>query len=76
MATHEIVQLLLSMIQIDINSTDKRNWTPLSWVAENGHKPVVKLFIGTDKIEIHRYDMNCRTPLSWASAYGHEKVIR
>jgi hypothetical protein len=39
-------KLLLAMDSADVDSRDnKYDRTPLSWVAENGHKPVVKLLL-------------------------------
>lgn len=50
--------------------------TPLSWVAENGHVPVVEQLIATGQIEIDSEDRCGMRPLIWAAKEGHATVAQ
>jgi hypothetical protein len=43
-----VARLLLARADIEVNSKDSIDWTPLSWDAENGHEAVVKLLQSHD----------------------------
>ncbi|KAN0079531.1 hypothetical protein V8E54_004745 [Elaphomyces granulatus] len=59
----------------DVESTDERGRTPLSWAAEKGHEAVVKLLLDKNA-DIESDDNICRTPLAWAAENGHEAVVK
>jgi ankyrin repeat protein len=48
-----VVKLLLANDYVNLGSKDLYNWTPLLWVARNGHEAVMKLLF---KIVVVRHD--------------------
>jgi ankyrin repeat protein len=70
------MQLLLEKgAEIDLKDTEYGR-TPLSWVAENGHKAVIQLLLEKGA-EIDSKDKRYgRTPLSWAAKNGRKAVIQ
>ncbi|KAJ1705306.1 hypothetical protein NYO67_12541 [Aspergillus flavus] len=59
----------------DLECTNERGWTPLTYAACLGHKDVVRLLLekGADfDNDDHPYG---RTPVIWAAMNGHEDVV-
>ncbi|KAI9772157.1 MAG: hypothetical protein M1839_002528, partial [Geoglossum umbratile] len=75
---HEaVVELLLAMRKVDVDSKNKYGQTPLSWAAESGHEAVAELLLATGKVDVDSKDSNGgRTPLSWAARNGHEAMVK
>jgi hypothetical protein len=74
MALKAVVWLLLYKGAAD-REVDSNGQTPVFFVAERGHEPVVRLLL--DKIvTIDKEDSNGRTPLLWAARESHEAVMR
>ena len=57
-----MVKLFIGM-NIDFNSKDSDERTPLSWAAEGGHEAVVKLLLETGKVDVDLEDLKRRTQL-------------
>jgi hypothetical protein len=70
-----ILTFLCALGQLDVESKDKFNRTPLSWAAEKGHEAVVKLLLEKGA-ELEAKDKDGRTPLLWAAKNGHEAVVK
>jgi ankyrin repeat protein len=51
-----VVQLLIATGEVDIDSNDKDNRTPLWWAAERGYETIVKLLIVTGRVGIDLKD--------------------
>jgi hypothetical protein len=71
---------LVSNLLIDIGWTEssiesKRDQTPLSLAAQNGHVALVKLLLDTGKVEVDAKVHGDRTPLSLAAENGHVAVV-
>jgi hypothetical protein len=75
---HEaVVRLLVEREDVEADSKDNHNQTPLSWAAENGHEAVVRLLVEREDVEADSKDMIYgRTPLSWAAKSGRVAVVR
>ncbi|KAI9666582.1 MAG: hypothetical protein M1821_004518 [Bathelium mastoideum] len=73
-----IVQLLLEMSQVDVDSKDtEEGRTPLSWATENGHEGIVQLLLKTGQVDVDSKDTkDGRTPLSWAAENGHQGIVQ
>jgi ankyrin repeat protein len=70
-----IVRLLLATGNVDLNSKDVHDRTPLSYAAHNGSEVIVKLLLGTNRVEIDTKDKLGRTPMCWAAEYGHKEIV-
>ncbi|KUL85707.1 hypothetical protein ZTR_08454 [Talaromyces verruculosus] len=54
----------------------RRERTPLSRAAEEGHETLVKLLIETGKVDVDWRDQRTWRPLSWAVEGGHWAVVK
>ena len=72
----EIVRLLLTRDDVDMNSKDKNGRSPLSYAAENRHLGVVQLFLAQVGIDVDAKDGYGRSPLSHAARNGHLGVVQ
>ncbi|KFX88299.1 hypothetical protein V490_07728 [Pseudogymnoascus sp. VKM F-3557] len=61
---------------ININTTDKYGWTPLSLAARDGHEALLKSLLDSDVVGVDAKNSEERTPLSLAAENGHEAVVR
>ncbi|KAF7898861.1 uncharacterized protein EAF01_008074 [Botrytis porri] len=74
---HEkVVNLLLKMGKVEIDSRDQFHQTPFFHAVENGNKNVVKLLLDTGKVDVNFKDGNGGTPLYRAARFGNEKVVK
>ncbi|KAI9812194.1 MAG: hypothetical protein M1827_004860 [Pycnora praestabilis] len=71
----QLVRLLVVGNDAEVDSKDRRDRTPLSWAAGNGHEKVMKMLLEHDA-EPDSKDQWDRTSLSWAAENGHEKVVK
>jgi ankyrin repeat protein len=73
---HETTARLWLGSSVDPNIKDDNGQTPLSLVAENGHKAIIKLHTKTGKIHYGWEDRKSWTPLAYASQNGHKAVVK
>ena len=71
----EIVKLLLTRPDIDINAKDNNGDTPLMLAAINGKTEIVKLLLTRPDIDINAKDNNGDTPLMLAAINGKPKIV-
>ncbi|XP_051520544.1 histone-lysine N-methyltransferase EHMT2-like isoform X3 [Myxocyprinus asiaticus] len=69
----EVVTLLLSTGQVDLNAQDSGGWTPVIWAAEHRHIDVIRALLnrGAD-VTIRDKEMN--VCLHWASFAGSAEI--
>jgi len=72
----EVVELLVAVNKIEINTKDKDGWTALMKAASNGHKEVVELLVAVDKVEINAQDKDGWTALMKAASNDHKNVVK
>jgi ankyrin repeat protein len=70
-----LLRLLVARADVDANSKDTNEQTPLSWAAVNGHEAVVRLLLDRADVEVNSRVGDGLTPLSRAARYGHEAVV-
>ncbi|KAF3020560.1 hypothetical protein E8E14_008094 [Neopestalotiopsis sp. 37M] len=70
-----VIELLLTIEEVDINLPDSSGRTPLSKAAGNGHEHVIELLLRMASIDVNRTDQSGRSPLSWAALNGHRGVV-
>jgi ankyrin repeat protein len=59
----------------EVDSKNKIGRTPLSWAAENGHKPIVALLLNRGA-DLNFKDIDHgQSPISWAVLKGHADVV-
>ncbi|RYO83074.1 hypothetical protein DL764_009508 [Monosporascus ibericus] len=75
---HEaVVRLLLEWDNVDVNSTDWYDQTPLSHAARAGHDAVVRLLLEHKDVDINSKNrMDGKTPLIYAAEAGRDAVVR
>lgn len=61
---------------VEADSKDNDNRTPLSWAAANGYEATVKLLLETGKVEAGSKDNYNWTPISGAAQNGHEAIVK
>ncbi|ENH74422.1 hypothetical protein FOC1_g10009832 [Fusarium oxysporum f. sp. cubense race 1] len=71
-----VVKLCLDKVDLDIDSSDKYDRTPLWWAATRGHEAIVKLLINTGKVDVDTQDREGRSPLRCAVEHGYEAIIK
>jgi ankyrin repeat protein len=60
----------------ELDQSDFRGRTPLSWAAEKGQEAMVKQLLDTKQVDVDSKDMNGWTPLSRAAMRGREAVVK
>jgi hypothetical protein len=69
------VKLLLTK-DINPDTKDNYNSTPLSFAARSGHMEVTSLLLAIDSVDPDSKDNFGRTPLFWAARKGNPNVIK
>lgn len=64
-------QLAPGLKPVDINCTDRDNWTPLHWAADLGHQEIAEVLLARNAVTEARTKSQGRTPLYLAAAHGH-----
>ena len=72
----QIMKVLLSSSQVDVNSKNTQGQTLLSRMAQNGNNMMVDLLLETDYINVNSKDEHGMTSLSWAARNGHEAIVQ
>lgn len=73
---HSVVEVLLSLDNIEANPKDECMKSPLHYASQNGHEAIVRMLLKRNDININVRDSTHRTPLSYVSWDGHETVVR
>uniref|UniRef100_A0A672T4B8 Histone-lysine N-methyltransferase EHMT2-like n=1 Tax=Sinocyclocheilus grahami TaxID=75366 RepID=A0A672T4B8_SINGR len=70
----EVLMLLLSTGQVDLNTQDSGGWTPIIWAAEHRHIDVIRALLnrGAD-VTVRDKEMN--VCLHWASFAGSAEIV-
>ena len=71
----DVLNLLLSQPDIDVNASDLCSQTPLHLAAVFGRTFSVRLLLSHPKINVNCRDKWGKTPLHWAASRGHADVI-
>jgi len=69
-----LVESLLKK-NVEPDSKDGKDQTPISWAAEAGHDAIVNLLLDQGFSKDSKR-INDRTPLYWAVWNGHEAVVK
>jgi len=72
----EITVALLEMNKWDVQATDLKGNTAISWAARRGHEGVVKILVEQGGINPDAPDEYGRTPFLLAAENGHEGVVK
>lgn len=70
-----IVNLLLLVSGVDMDSRDNKGRTPLSYAAEHGHYGLISIFLRTGNVNVDLADSSGRTALSHAAERGRTSVV-
>ena len=71
-----VIQLLLSLSDIDINGPDYQGMAPLSVSVLHQHRDVVELLIAVKGVDVNRTDKYGWTALSWAAKNKDEAMMK
>jgi ankyrin repeat protein len=71
-----VIQLLLSLSDIDINGPDYQGMTPLTVGVLHQQRDVVELLITVKGVDVNRTDKYGWTALSWATKIKDEAMIK
>uniref|UniRef100_A0A670I5B2 [histone H3]-lysine(9) N-methyltransferase n=1 Tax=Podarcis muralis TaxID=64176 RepID=A0A670I5B2_PODMU len=69
----EMVSLLLSTGQVDVNAQDSGGWTPIIWAAEHKHIEVIRMLL-TRGADVTLTDNEENICLHWASFTGSAEI--
>jgi hypothetical protein len=72
----DVVVLLLSHPDIDVNSRDANGHTPFSIACECREVEVVKVLLNDPRVDVNLPDFNSATPLWWCANKGHIDIIK
>ena len=61
---------------IDPDSPDGNDRTPLAWATTKGHEGIVKLLLYQRDVDPNRLDKHGSTPLSYATKERHEGIMQ
>jgi len=75
MAKKNIVRMLLTRKNADIDGRNMVGRTPSSLASENGHLEVMKILLQAGEIDIDPRDWDGRTSLSFAAGEGEEDTV-
>jgi ankyrin repeat protein len=71
-----VIRLLVDWDDVEADSKDMYDRTPLWWVAMNGLGAVVRLLVDRDDVDADSKDINGQTPGWWATELGWEAVVK
>jgi len=74
-----VLEPMVSLFNIkkwDLNATDLRGCTALTWAARKGHGSDVKVLLEQVGLHPDIADNRGQTPLSWASYHGHCEIVK
>ena len=71
----DVVELLVSKYECDVNCVDFGNWTPVYEASFTGHLDVVECLYNTGKCDLSIKTNKNETPLSIACHKGHHEII-
>lgn len=71
-----MVRLILARDEVDLNSQDDQDHTPLSWAAMSGQTAVINLLLARKDIWVNWPSNNGMTPLSFAAQRGDEENVK
>ena len=71
----EVVEMLSSQHEVDVNTQDQDGQTPLGWAVVNGHATVVASLVHNPNVRLDIQDIEGRTPLSWAIINRQELIL-
>ena len=71
----DIVELLITKYNCDVNCGDDDNWTPVHLASNEGHLDVIKYLVNTGKCDLFIKTTYSETPLDLARLYGHHEVV-
>ena len=71
-----VVEQLLCIDEVDVDSRDYSSRTPLSWAAFYGYEAVVKLLLTTGKVNVNARDEHGKTPLHGAIFSRNKAIVK
>ena len=71
----DIVELLITKYNCDINCGDVYNYTPVYAASANGHLDVIKCLYNTGKCDLFIKTSWGETPLDIARRYRHHEIV-
>mmetsp|Transcript_30090 Transcript_30090/g.32797 ORF Transcript_30090/g.32797 Transcript_30090/m.32797 type:complete len:270 (+) Transcript_30090:89-898(+) len=70
-----VIKLLLSYSQLEINIEDNDGWTALHYASYNDHPDIVESLLSHHNIDVNRLTKDGSTALHFASEKGHKEVV-
>ncbi|KAI9040290.1 uncharacterized protein KD926_008380 [Aspergillus affinis] len=70
----EIVPLLLSEEQLELNFPNQMGFSPLLWASSEGREGIVSLILKHEGVDVNFTDQNGQTSLHHAAKNGHDQV--
>ena len=71
-----VVMFLVAQEEVQVNTKDDHDYSPLSYAAEYGCEVVVKILVGQDGAKVNTKDNDGHLPLFHAVGMGHEVVVK
>ena len=71
----DIVELLITKYNCNVNSVNNYNWTPVHRASLNGQLNVIKSLCNTGKCDLFIKTEDGETPLDIAREYGHHDIV-
>ena len=71
----DVVELLVTKYNYDVNSGDYYNRTPVSLASSLGHLDIVKCLYNTGKCDLFMKSRFGDTPLDVARSFGHHEIV-
>ncbi|KAL9058468.1 MAG: hypothetical protein Q9162_001764 [Coniocarpon cinnabarinum] len=72
----DIIRLLLSRSDVELNHKDQQGQTPLNFASYYGFEDVVTLLLTMSKVDVNARDNEGMTPLAHACERGHERIAK
>ena len=66
----------LATDDVEVDTKDDHDRSPLSFATEEGHELVVKIFVIWDDVEVNTKDDHGRSPLSYAAKHVKQAVVK